>query len=58
MAQSRLKTLRNNKSEVIEIRENEKRVIIGNLEIDYACFRKSLAEKRALRIAKWNENKK
>jgi hypothetical protein len=45
--------LRNSRLEVIEFQESdERRIIRGNLDIDYRCFRKNSREKDALKLAK------
>jgi len=51
--QTRLRTLRHRNYEV-DLDYKGRVIIRGDLFIDYNCFRKSLAEKRALKLAKWN----
>ena len=55
MAQSKLRTLRNFDPELVDQDYRERKVIKGGLDTQYwKTFRKSPAEKRALKLAKWN----
>ena len=50
--QTRLRILRNSNPGIIDLDYRERRVIFGDLHIDYNCFMKTKAEKLRLKVAK------
>jgi len=50
--QTKLRILRNSKCEIIDQDFRERRIIMGDLNIDWKVFKKSKAEKLQLKVAK------
>ena len=50
--QTKLKILRNSKYEAVDLDYRQRKIIRGDLHIDYDCFKKTKHEKLMLKCAK------